>query len=87
MMINIELCTIEFKKSNQGIEILSSQQFKSIRINSCILNDQHLLVGNDNKKLYFDFSERRAYLLQLFFLSRQHCLSQAWQIYYAKFFN
>lgn len=64
---DIELCSMEFKKSNETESILKYQQNKNLRINSCILNDISLLARNTLLPItYLDFSGRSAYIVQLF---------------------
>lgn len=64
---DIELYSIEFKKANEAVQTMIYQQSKNIRINSCILNYNHLLLDDSKLKLqYYDFTGRRAYMSQLF---------------------
>ncbi len=57
---DIELCSIEFKKANENLSTLLCQQSENIRINSCILNYNHLLLDDNDMKLhYYDFTGRR----------------------------
>jgi len=66
-MEDIEICSIEFKKGNASPSTLFCQQSKNLRVNACILNDIHLLFGEENANIaYLDFAGRNAYVAQLF---------------------
>ncbi|KAL0145615.1 hypothetical protein V8B55DRAFT_1570222 [Mucor lusitanicus] len=63
---NVELASIEFKKSDCSITILRQQQNKNLRINACILNDIHLATKSDAAKvIYLDCAGKSSYLVQL----------------------
>ncbi|KAG1443547.1 hypothetical protein G6F56_010633 [Rhizopus delemar] len=64
---DVEMCSIEFKKSNATTTTLLQQQNKNLRINSCILNDVHLFTQDtDQQLIYFDFAGKSAYMVQLY---------------------
>jgi hypothetical protein len=64
---DVEICSIEFKKSNITTATLQQQQNKNLRINACILNDIHLFTENtDHQLIYFDFAGKSAYMVQLY---------------------
>lgn len=64
---DIEICSIEFKKSNATTTLLLQQQNKNLRINSCILNEIHLSTqDNDNQLIYFDYDGKFSYIVQLY---------------------
>lgn len=64
---DVEICSIEFKKSNVTTATLQQQQNKNLRINSCVLNDIHLFTQDTNHQLiYFDFAGKSAYMVQLY---------------------
>ncbi|KAI7871150.1 hypothetical protein BDF14DRAFT_1192551 [Spinellus fusiger] len=64
---DIELCSIEFKKSDATYITLLCQQFKNLRINACILSEIHLLTLDESiSVVYLDFAGRNAYISQLF---------------------
>ncbi|EIE86265.1 hypothetical protein RO3G_10976 [Rhizopus delemar RA 99-880] len=63
----IEMCSIEFKKSNVTEATLQQQQNKNLRINACILNNIHLFTENtDHQLIYFDFAGKSTYMIQLY---------------------
>lgn len=64
---DVEMCSIEFKRSNAPTSTLLQQQNKNLRINSCILNDIHLFTQDtDHQLIYFDFASKSAYMVQLY---------------------
>lgn len=57
---DIELCSIEFKRSIEAESMLRTQQNKNIRVNACIINDTSFLVGNTLLPIvYLDFSGKK----------------------------
>ncbi|KAG2205433.1 hypothetical protein INT47_007218 [Mucor saturninus] len=62
---DVEICSIEFKKSNVATATLQQQLNKNLRINACILTDVHLFTENtDHQLVYFDFAGKSAYMLK-----------------------
>ncbi|KAL9541348.1 hypothetical protein MBANPS3_009176 [Mucor bainieri] len=63
---DVELTSIEFKRSDCSTATLQQQQNKNLRISACILNDIHLATNNAAAKvIYLDCAGRSAYSAQL----------------------
>ncbi|KAG1463837.1 hypothetical protein G6F56_005202 [Rhizopus delemar] len=64
---DVEICFVEFKKSNVTAATSQQQQNKNLRINSCILNVTHLFTQDtDHQLIYFNFAGKYAYMVQLY---------------------
>ncbi|KAI7896263.1 uncharacterized protein EV154DRAFT_492820 [Mucor mucedo] len=62
----VELCSIEFKKQDASKSVVTHQQSKNARINSCILSSINSLTKNfSNQILSFDFVGNNGYMTQM----------------------
>lgn len=64
---DVEICSIEFKRSTAATTTLLQQQNKNFSIDSCISDDIHLFTQDTNHQVvHFDFAGKSAYIVQLF---------------------
>ncbi|KAI7860651.1 hypothetical protein BDC45DRAFT_430168, partial [Circinella umbellata] len=64
--VTVELCSIEFKKQDACKSVVTHQQSKNARINSCILSSINSLIRNSsNQILSFDFVGITGYMTQM----------------------
>lgn len=64
--VTVELCSIEFKKQDASKSVITHQQSKNARINSCILSSINSLTRNSsNQILSFDFVGNSGYMTQI----------------------
>ena len=64
--VTVELCSIEFKRQDASKSVVTRQQSKNARINSCILSSINSLTKNfSNQILSFDFVGNNGYMTQM----------------------
>lgn len=64
---DVEICSIEFKRSTAATTTLPQQQNKNFSIDSCISDDIHLFTQDTNHQVvHFDFAGKSAYKVQLY---------------------